>query len=76
MIGFTTELKQDTKIFSDCLNSDKTLSRVQQDTANAYRVPGLPTSFFVDKRGVIRQLIMGQMTQRDIPESLELIKTW
>lgn len=43
---------------------------------NAYRVPGLPTSFFVDKRGVIRQLIMGQMTQRDIRESLELMKTW
>ena len=43
---------------------------------DAYRVPGLPTSFFVDKDGVIRQLVMGQMRQRDIRDSLELIKTW
>ena len=41
-----------------------------------YRIPGLPTSLFVDKSGVIRQLIMGQMAQKDIRESLELIKTW
>lgn len=43
---------------------------------DTYRIPGLPTSFFVDANGTIRQQIMGQMTKRDIQDSVTLIKTW
>lgn len=51
LIGFATELKLDIKTFSDCLNNDKTLSRVQQDTAEGQRI-GL--------RGTPHFLINGQ----------------
>ncbi len=47
LIGFATELKLDTKIFSDCLNSDKTLSRVQQDTAEGQRIGMRGTPHFL-----------------------------
>ena len=43
---------------------------------DTYRIPGLPTSFFVDANGVIRQLIMVQMAQRDVQKNIELLKTW
>ena len=43
---------------------------------DTYRIPGLPTSFFVDANGVIRQLIMGQLAKRDVQKNIELLKTW
>ena len=44
--------------------------------SEAFRVPGIPTTFFVDAHGVIRQVIMGQLSQADLREGIALIKTW
>ena len=48
----------------------------QGDVLKAYHVPGLPTSFFVDPRGIIRNVIIGQMDRATMLESLELTKPW
>jgi thiol-disulfide isomerase/thioredoxin len=48
----------------------------QGEVTKAYRVPGLPTSFFIDPQGIIRNVIMGQMSRRTMLESLELTKPW
>jgi peroxiredoxin len=44
----------------------------QGDVFKAYHVPGLPTSFFVDSKGIIRNVIVGQMDQATMLESLKL----
>jgi len=46
------------------------------EVSNLYRVPGLPTTFFVDAQGVIRNLIMGQLNRADLEGGIEMIKTW
>lgn len=47
LIGFAAELKLDTQAFSDCLNNDKTLSQVQQDTAEGQRIGMRGTPHFL-----------------------------
>ena len=49
---------------------------VDGKVSDAYRVPGLPTTFFIDAQGVIRNLIMGQLDRADLAQGLEMIKTW
>ena len=48
----------------------------QGKVTQAYRVPGLPTSFFIDPKGIIRNVIMGQISHQTMLESLELTKPW
>lgn len=48
----------------------------QGEVTTAYRVPGLPATFFVDAKGVIRQLILGQLSRTDLERGIEMIKTW
>lgn len=48
----------------------------KEEVFDAYRVIGLPTSVFVDSQGVIRDVILGEMSRADMLESLERIKTW
>ena len=40
---------------------------------DAYHVPGLPVTFFVDAQGIIRNVIVGQMHNVDLFEGLKLI---
>jgi cytochrome c biogenesis protein CcmG, thiol:disulfide interchange protein DsbE len=47
----------------------------EQGTAiRAYKVPGLPTSFFVDRHGIIRNVVMGQMDSKTMREGIALIE--
>ena len=46
------------------------------DVTDAYRVPGLPTTFLVDGDGIIRNVIMGPLSPADLRQGLALIKTW
>jgi cytochrome c biogenesis protein CcmG, thiol:disulfide interchange protein DsbE len=46
------------------------------DVMAAYHVPGLPTSFFIDPSGVIRDFIVGQMNRGNMLEGLDLTKPW
>ena len=41
--------------------------------SDAYHVPGIPTTFFVDAHGVIRQVIMGQLSPTDLQQSIAMI---
>lgn len=45
----------------------------QGDASEDYRVRGLPTSFFVDSEGIIRDFFMGPMTTGLIESKLETI---
>lgn len=40
---------------------------------DAYHVPGLPVTFFIDAQGIIRNVIVGQMHNVDLIEGLKLI---
>ncbi|MCL4507319.1 MAG: TlpA family protein disulfide reductase [Chloroflexi bacterium] len=46
------------------------------DAMAAYHVPGLPTSFFIDPNGVIRDFVVGQMDRATMLEGLGLTKPW
>jgi thiol:disulfide interchange protein len=43
-------------------------------TAEQYQVFGLPTTFFVDKKGIIRKTHMGELTTETITEGLAAIE--
>jgi peroxiredoxin len=49
---------------------------MQGTVMSAYQVAGLPTSFFIDRDGVIRDVIIGQMYRATMLDGLELIKPW
>ncbi|MBI4187646.1 MAG: TlpA family protein disulfide reductase, partial [Chloroflexi bacterium] len=40
------------------------------EVANAYRVTGIPASFFVDREGVVRATFVGAMTKSDMETQL------
>lgn len=42
------------------------------EAMRAFRVPGLPTSFFVDRLGIIRNVVIGKMDWATMLEGLEL----
>jgi cytochrome c biogenesis protein CcmG, thiol:disulfide interchange protein DsbE len=46
------------------------------DVVKAYGVVGLPTSFFIDPRGVVRNVVIGQMSRATMLAGLELTKPW
>lgn len=49
----------------------------EQDAVfEAYRVMALPTTLFIDAQGVIRDVVLGEMSQADMRERLDRIKTW
>lgn len=48
----------------------------QGEVDTRYRIPGLPTTLFIDANGIVRQLIMGQINRADLEEGVSLIKTW
>ena len=46
----------------------------QQDAAALYNVHGLPTTYFIDREGVIRALWMGEMNSITLAENVAKIK--
>lgn len=48
----------------------------QGEIDTLYRIPGIPTTLFIDADGIVRQLIMGQVNRADLEEGVSLIKTW
>jgi cytochrome c biogenesis protein CcmG/thiol:disulfide interchange protein DsbE len=46
------------------------------DVVKAYGVLGLPTTFFIDTKGTIRHVVIGQMSRATMVAGLELIRSW
>jgi len=46
----------------------------RQTLASLYRLPGLPTTFLLDERGIVRQVLYGQLRQAQLRDMLHLLR--
>ena len=44
---------------------------IQERISRAYRITGVPESFFIDKKGVIRKIVIQAMTQQEIITTID-----
>ena len=44
--------------------------------SDAYNVFGIPSSFFIDREGIIRDIILGEMNQDSINNKIEKLISW
>jgi cytochrome c biogenesis protein CcmG/thiol:disulfide interchange protein DsbE len=46
------------------------------EVVKAYGVVGLPTTYFVDARGIVRSVVIGQLSPAAMAAGLELMRSW
>ena len=44
------------------------------DVLNQYRLTGLPDSFFIDRNGIIQEIVIGPLTKKSLDEKLEALQ--
>ena len=74
----TVNLREDKKTIENFMQKGKYTFPVLLDSqgkvADLYQVRGIPTTYFIDKKGIVVESKVGAMTARELKQKIDKIK--